>query len=375
MPPEIKNKVPQENIADYAARLETVLKTVIDGIITIDSRGTIQSFNPSAERIFGYRPEEVIGRNVKILMPEPYHSEHDGYIKNYLQSGQGKVIGIGREVKALRKDGSVFPMELGINQMNIAGAVMFVGTIRDISDRKQAEDELLRSNEELERFAYIASHDLQEPLRMVANFTALLDGEYRGTMDAQAGEYMDFITDAARRMQEMVGDLLEYSRLGCEDAGFSDVNSESHTKMALANLYDVIEETEASVRIGDLPVIHVNPVRFLRLMQNLIGNAVKYRREDVRPDIRVEVEDRGREWLFSVSDNGIGMKEEYLQQIFIIFKRLHGKKDYQGTGIGLAACKKIVEGFEGKIWAESRPGEGSTFYFTVPKKETARQAA
>lgn len=364
-----------ENKNDYAARLEAVLNTVIDGIITINQQGIIQSFNPSAVRIFGYEPEEVIGQNVKMLMPDPYHTEHDTYIANYLRTGQGKVIGIGREVTAQRKNKTIFPMELGINEMRISGNRMFVGTIRDISDRKKAEEELLRSNEELERFAYIASHDLQEPLRMVANFTALLESEYQDQFDPQAKEYMGFIIDAAKRMQDLVSDLLEYSRIGYEEAGFADVDCNAHAVSALNNLREVIEETNAVVTIGELPIVQVNPVRFSRLLQNLIGNGIKYRNKERTPHITVSVDDKGSEWLFSVHDNGIGIESEYLEQIFIIFKRLHNRKEYKGTGIGLAVCKRIVESFDGKIWAESTPGMGSTFYFTIPKKENNRIAA
>ena len=370
------NSLPdEESLADYSARLEAVMNTVIDGIITIDHSGIIQGFNPSAVRIFGYTPEEVIGQNVKMLMPNPYHAEHDGYIRNYLNSGNGKVIGIGREVAARRKDGTVFPMELGINEMSISGSRMFVGTIRDISDRKRAEEELLRSNEELERFAYIASHDLQEPLRMIANFTSLLEAEHGSSLDPQASEYMNFIVDAARRMQELVSDLLEYSRLGYEDAGYTELDTRAQTELALTNLEEGIQGTHAIITIDDLPVIRANPVRFLRLMQNLMGNGIKYRKKDQRPEILVSAKDTGDEWVFSVSDNGIGIKEQYLNQIFVIFKRLHNRQEYKGTGIGLTICKKIVESMGGKIWAESEPDKGSTFHFTIPKEKAEKRAA
>lgn len=375
MPPKIEDKPPEETVADYAARLEAVMNTVVDGIITIDSGGSIKSFNPSAERIFGFSEDEVIGHNVKMLMPEPYHGEHDGYIRNYLDTGHSSIIGVGRRVEAKRKDGSVFPMELGVSEMLISGQRMFVGTIRDVTDRKKAEDEVMRSNEELERFAYVASHDLQEPLRMVVNFTALLNDEYGKDMDEQAGQYMRFIVDAAGRMQALVSDLLEYSRVDNEEGGFTNVNCVESVELAISNLHDVIEETGAKISIGDLPVIFVNPVRFSRLMQNLIGNAIKYRKKNVPPEITIQAKEAEDSWLFSLADNGIGMKEEYLEAIFNIFKRLHSKQDYQGTGIGLSICKRIVQSFDGEIWVTSHPGEGSTFYFTVPKRQIAEEAA
>lgn len=357
------------------AKLQAILDNTVDGFVTINDQGLVKGYNKACEDIFGYTPDEVLGRNVKMLMPEPYRSGHDGYLEHYRETGEKKIIGMGREVRGMRKDGSVFPLDLSVSEVRFQGRKIYSGIIRDITDRKDAEEEIVRSNEELERFAYVASHDLQEPLRMVANFTALLEDEYGEQLDAQASEYMAFIIDAARRMQTMVGDLLEYSRIGNENSGLADVDCESHVKMAMDNLQELIEETGASVSVGDLPVVRAHPVRFTRLMQNLIGNGIKYRRQGVFPEITIHAEDQGEEWVFTVSDNGIGMKEEYLEQIFIIFKRLHGKRDYQGTGIGLAVCKKIVEGFDGKIWAASTPGEGSIFYFTVPKEREEKKAA
>ncbi len=374
---DLTEKLQQSRQAEKQSlgRLQAIVNNTVDGLITINEKGDIETFNKACENIFGYSAEEVIGRNVKILMPDPYRVEHDGYLQNYHNTGEKKIIGIGREVEGQRKDGSTFPLDLSVSEVRIKGLTLYSGIVRDISERKSAENEILRSNEELERFAYIASHDLQEPLRMVANFTSLLEEEYKDQFDAQAGEYMAFIIDAAKRMQDLVGDLLEYSRIGNDGGGFTDVNCTSHTEMAISNLQDAIEETGAVITVEELPVIFAQPIRFTRLMQNLIGNGIKYRAKNKIPEITVKTEDRGDEWLFSIADNGIGMKEEYLEQIFIIFKRLHGKKDYKGTGIGLAVCKKIIESFEGKIWAESVLGKGSTFYFTVPKKEAAKKAA
>lgn len=368
-------KIRERSLYETAEKLKAIVDSTVDGIITIDDKGKIESFNKACSTIFGYENTEVIGKNIKVLMPEPYHSEHDTYLENYNTTGEKKIIGIGREVKGKRKNGEIFPLDLSVSEVNVHGYKIYSGIVRDISDRKKSEEEIIRSNEELERFAYIASHDLQEPLRMVANFTGLLEEEYKDQFDEQAAQYMRFIIDAAHRMQDLVGDLLEYSRVGNENSGLTDVDCTSQTELVLSNLKETINEARAIVKLGKLPVIQVKPVRFSQLMQNLIGNALKYRTPDNTPEIKISAEDRGNEWLFSVSDNGIGMQEEYLEQIFIIFKRLHGKKEYQGTGIGLAVCKKIVESFDGKIWAESKIGEGSTFYFTFPKKISERKAA
>lgn len=347
-----------------ATMLESIIENAVDGLITIDADGHIESFNKACEEIFDYAANEVIGKNARILIPNLYDND----------DGQ-KIMGARQEIEGKRKDGTIFPLDLSMNEINLDGRKIYSAILRDISDRKKAEDEIMRSNEELERFAYIASHDLQEPLRMVNNFTQLLEAEYQEQLDDQAQKYMHFITDGAQRMQNLIIDLLEYSRIGHEEAGFSDVDTALHTKLAIENLQEIVNDTQAVITTGDLPVVQVNPVRFVRLMQNLIGNSIKYRDQDRAPEIIIEAKDNGEEWLFSVADNGIGMKDDYLEQIFVIFKRLHGKSEYQGTGIGLAVCKKIVESFDGRIWVESELAKGSVFYFTIPKVESERRVS
>jgi len=350
------------------ARLEAVVDSTVDGLVTIDGKGNIETFNKACETLFGYTAGEVIGKNVKMLMPEPYRSQHDAYISHYHETGEKRIIGKGREVEGRHKDGSVFPIHLSVSEVRIRGLKIYSGIIRDITEAKKAEEEILRSNEELERFAYIASHDLQEPLRMVTNFTKLLDEEYGQGMGEQAQQYMSFVTDASGRMQNLVSDLLEYSRVGSEDAGFSTFAVQEQMDYVLETLQETIDETGTKITMDEMPkTLRANPVRFSRLMQNLIGNAIKYRHAERAPKIHVGVQEQGNNWLFSVKDNGLGIKEEYLDQIFVIFKRLHNKNEYSGTGIGLAVCKKIVENFDGQLSVESEFGEGSTFSFTIPK--------
>lgn len=252
---------------------------------------------------------------------------------------------------------------------NTKGEPFILGVARDITAAKKAEDEILRSNEELERFAYVASHDLQEPLRMVANFTGLLQQEYGDDMDEQARQYMSFSADAAKRMQVLISDLLEYSKVNEEHTSFSNIEPQTCIDYALKNLQTMIDETKAKITIGKLPdTIFAQDMRFSRLMQNLIGNGLKYRDDHRTPEIHIEAKERNKDWVFSIRDNGIGIKDNYLEQIFVIFKRLHHKQEYSGTGIGLAICKKIVESFNGRIWVESEPDKGSIFYFSIPKQ-------
>ena len=251
-----------------------------------------------------------------------------------------------------------------------------IGTMtvtRDISARKEAEREkqrryeLERSNEELERFASICSHDLQEPLRMISSFAALLKEEHQEKFDAEAKQYMNYIISGAKRMSELVKDVLQYSKLGAPAARFNQVNCETVLKEAIANLTMGIEESHAEISAGPLPTITGNSSQMVRLFQNLISNSIKYRGER-SPSIRITAEEVGEEWQFRVEDNGIGFDMKFANDIFDVFRRLHGKDTYPGSGLGLASCKKIVERHMGRIWVKSEVGKGSSFYFTIPVK-------
>ena len=243
---------------------------------------------------------------------------------------------------------------------------------RELAAREKTErelaalvEELQRSNAELEQFAYVASHDLQEPLRMVSSYTQLLARRYKDRLDADADEFIGYAVDGANRMQNLINDLLQYSRVGTRGQELAPTDAGGVFEAACANLRKAIEENGAEVAVGELPVVMGDHSQLVQLFQNLVANAIKFRAAQP-PQIRVEAERQDSMWRFSVSDNGIGIDPEYLERIFVIFQRLHGRTEYDGTGIGLAVCKKIVERHGGRIWVESRPGEGSTFYFTLP---------
>src|SRR6266851_7690013 len=249
------------------------------------------------------------------------------------------------------------------------------GVLFDISERKRAEqelaskvEELARSNAELEQFAYVASHDLQEPLRMVASYTQLLARRYKGKLDTDADEFIGFAVDGATRMQTLIQDLLCYSRVTTKGQSLQLTQTKAACDTALQNLQTSIKESNAVVNVGPMPSVLADEAQVAQLFQNLIGNALKYRNE-CRPEIQVTARANGKEWVFSVQDNGIGIEPQYFERIFQMFQRLHTREQFTGTGIGLAVCRKIVERHGGRIWVESQPGKGSTFLFTIPRAE------
>lgn len=628
----IRTYAKQLAMMDAAVTSETqknaILNTAPNGIITIDDCGVIQSFNPSAERLFGYSAHEVIGENVSMLMPEPHRQNHDQYLRDYSRTGGRKVVGFTREVDGRHKNGSLFPVELSVGESTLKGQSVFTGIVRDITERKQQEqalrrseerlrryfdagvigmaitkpdrgivqcndkfceilgysqselktktwaelthpddivlgederkqvvagerdgytidkryihkdgqiinasisswatrktdgtienlvvfiqdiserkkaetslkesesrlkeaqkiarlgfwewdlikgeifwsdelyaiferspeefvitpgnfieliypddresvqasmntalemnipyihehrivlpsgeirhhhaqgkvicdesgkpirifgtamditelkqaeselrkanDELQRSNKELEQFAYVASHDLQEPLRMVTSYTQLLERRYSDKLDDDAREFMGYTVEGAKRMQSLITDLLKFSRVNSHEKEFTDVDCNSLCREALDNLIVSINESDTIISSEGLPVVRGEETQLRQLFQNLISNALKYRDMERQNEIHVGAEKHNGYWQFVVKDNGIGIDEKYSDRIFIIFQRLHGKSEYSGTGIGLALCKKIVERHGGEIWLKSQVGKGSEFFFTLP---------
>ena len=232
-------------------------------------------------------------------------------------------------------------------------------------ENRRTQEELARSNRDLEQFAYVASHDLQEPLRMVATYTQLLAERYQGKLDENADKYIHYAVEGALRMQELVKDLLAFSRVGRKQETVRDMDCNLVLRNVIANLQSLIQESGARINYEALPVLVSDPSELLQLFQNLIGNAIKFRRAEP-PEIRITAKKNKKEWLFSVEDNGIGIAPQHVEDVFVIFKRLHTREEYPGSGIGLAICKKIVEHNQGQIWVESQPGLGSRFYFTWP---------
>jgi PAS domain S-box-containing protein len=358
------------------AKFRGLLEAAPDGMVVVNQDGEIVLLNAQAEKHFGYRRDELLGQKVKRIIPE-------GFVERVIASGSRTAAGAleqqtgtGIELYGQRKDGSQFPIEIMLSPLESPEGILVTAAVRDITTRREAEaqlaqkaEELRRSNEELEQFAYVASHDLQEPLRMVASYTQLLSKRYKGRLDSDADEFIAFAVDGASRMQRLIQDLLAYSRVGKRGGELVDVSSEEALQQAVINLRGAIEESGAQVTHDPLPRVMADDVQLTQLLQNLVGNAIKYQRPGV-PLVHISAaRDTEGMWLISIQDNGLGIDPKFFERIFGMFQRLHKREEFAGTGMGLAICKKIVERHGGKIWVESQPEAGSTFRFTLAASE------
>jgi PAS domain S-box-containing protein len=365
-------------------KFRSLLEAAPDAMIISDEDGCISLMNSQAESLFAVPREELIGKDIRMLVPDWS-----------CPSKPGKADGLAWlaapiELWARRKNGHQFPVEISLSPLQTQEGLLLTSAIRDVTDRRRADEairelnstleqrvaertqELLRSNkalrqsnDDLNQFAYAASHDLQEPLRMVALYSQMLQRKYLGNLDANADQYISYIVGGAQRMEMLLKDLLTYSQTGPAAEGPAEtVDFIAVIGKVLLNLQASMEQSGAAITWDELPSVHAHEIRLVQLLQNLVSNAIKYRSEDP-PRIHISAEWREREWALSVRDNGVGIPPEYTQQIFKIFKRLHGQ-DYPGTGIGLAICQRIVETYGGRIWVEPGDGKGSCFYFTLP---------
>ncbi|MBK8173988.1 MAG: PAS domain S-box protein [Rhodospirillales bacterium] len=487
------SKTPGEDL------FNVLLSAAVDGIVVIDEHGTVEIYSQSCNKLFQYTADEVIGKNVKILMPSRYSQEHDGYLRHYAETGERRIIGIGREVEGRRKDGTTFPMYLSVGEGSVAGRKIFVGIIRDLTqekldaavrfnttkrlaaivesstdaivsktldgivtswnasaerifgytadeiigetirilvpdDRRTEIDDVMarlragesiehfetvrrhkngsnidvsttlspirddkgrtvgaavitrditeekiaehalreqaanlkRSNELLTQFAYAASHDLQEPLRAVAGSVQLLEKRYAAQLDDRARKFIRHAVEGAQRMHQMIDDLLAFSRVQRAPRVHGAVDLNTAVSAAMQNLAQAIADACAQIQVQTLPTVLGNKEQMVMLLQNILGNAIKFHRADIVPQIRVRAEDKGNHWEIIIDDNGIGIPADQTKRVFELFQRLHTREEYLGTGIGLALCRQIVQSHGGTIGVNSQPGEGSSFFFTLP---------
>ncbi|HXW68511.1 MAG TPA: ATP-binding protein [Dissulfurispiraceae bacterium] len=363
-----KLKQAQDKIVGLAA----IVEFSTDAIISATLDGIIVSWNPGAEKLYGYSSREAIGRSITLLT-QPDRSDEISTIFDKIRNGE---IITAYDTSRMRKDGTLVDVSLTVSPVKdstgkIVGAS---GIARNVTDRKKLEERLKRyskeleqSNRELDKFASIAAHDLGAPIRAVSGFARLLQKRCKEKLGADADQYISNIIEGTGRMENLIIDLLNYARAGARDKPLLPVDVNAIIEKTLANLAFEIQESEAVITVDPLPTVSADSTQLIQLFQNLVGNAIKFCR--TTPRIHISADRKQGEWLFLVSDNGIGIDLQHAERIFQIFQRLHARDKFSGTGIGLAICKKIVEMLGGRIWVESKPGEGSTFYFTLPIAE------
>ncbi len=356
----------------------SLLKAAPDGILMCDRKGVITLANDQCVELLGYSSDELVGQTIELLVPDYIRPRHDKLREGYFDEPHKRPMGMGLELSAKRKDGQTIPVEISLSPVDVDGAVCAIAIIRDVTDLRRlhramarSNEELKRSNDELEKFAYVASHDLQEPLRMVGGYTQLLKRRYADKLDSDAVEFIDFAVDGVKRMQSLINDLLTYSRISTRGRPFETVDTADVFRQVLANLQVAIEETKARVTSSKLPKVTGDAVQLAQLFQNVVGNALKFAVVGQPAEVKVTAVRDGEFWKFTVSDNGIGIEPGYEEKVFIIFQRLHTRDKYSGTGIGLAICKKVVERHGGQIWFDSAPGQGTQFHFTIPVERVA----
>jgi PAS domain S-box-containing protein len=343
-----------------------------DAFVQMDMTGRIVDANDAFQQMLGHEKKALLSMKEADLTPPRWRASIAKIVsEQVLPLGRSEVF----EKEYLRADGSRFPAELRTFLItdDSGNPIGMWSIVRDVTQRKQAEMEreaaikaLKRSNEDLKQFAYVASHDLQEPLRMVASYTQLLAERYEDQLDQKAHKFIHYAVDGAQRMQILIRDLLAFSRVETRAQAFKPVESHHVLGIAMANLETMIDETGTLVTSGDLPNVQADEPQLTQVFQNLISNGIKFRQASTTPRIHVSAQRIEDRWRFAVQDNGIGIDSKYKERVFVIFQRLHTRHEYPGTGIGLAMCKRIVHRHGGRIWFESTAGKGTTFYFTLP---------
>lgn len=378
----VELQVANRELEKKEARFRSLVESAPDAVVITDNRGLIILVNAQTEKLFGYVRDELIGLPVETLIPPRYHGHHPSYRQKYHDAPHARPMGSGMELFGLKKNGDEFPVEISLNVMETEEGRLVSAAIRDVTSQKHAAEqiksanatlkhqaeELEKSNLELEHFAYVVSHDLQTPLRSISGFVQLLQQEYGEKLDGQATEWIRRTVLGTQRMQTLIRDIMAYSRVETRVHPFTKQSLNEVFDEAVDVLADSIRESGAEVKRENLPEVLADRPQMVQLIQNLIGNAIKYRSE-AKPQIHISGTDRGREWIVTVKDNGIGIAPEHFQRIFDVFQRLHTQKSIPGTGIGLSICRRVVQRHGGRIWVESTPGKGSSFHFTIPKSE------
>jgi PAS domain S-box-containing protein len=344
-----------------------------DAIVISNEEGRILLVNSEVEKLFGFSRDKLVSQPVEILLPERFRAQYVMHRNEHFANPHTRPMGVGVELRALREDGAEFAAEIRLNALQTREGLLICSAIRDITERKRFEAtlrdaaaQLANSNSEMEQFASAASHDLQEPLRTVVGAAQLLASDCKDKLDPDAAQWLDFASAAAKRMQLLLNALMEYASVGYQRAPFELTNCQIIYRAAVANLKSAIEETGAQLTNEPLPTVMGDSAQLIHLFQNLLANAIRFKRQGQPPLIHVAAQQQHNEWRIAVRDYGIGIDPKDFARLFVPFRRLHTRDQYPGTGIGLAICKKIIQRHGGRIWVESTLGEGSTFYFTIP---------
>lgn len=369
---ETERRKAARELARANQQLRSYLEAASQAIVSVSKDGRIVLVNRLAEEMFDYPRDQLVGQQLEMLLPARFREGHSSHPLSFFAEPRVRPIGPGMELAGLRKDGTEFPLEIGLSFVETEEGTIVLGLISDITERKRAADllasanaDLVRSNIELEQFAYSASHDLQEPLRMVTGYLNLLDRRYGNSLDEDAREFIRYAVDGASRMKGLIQDLLSVSRISSQAVDMHLSSSAIMLQNAVDNLTIAIEESGAAVTSDALPEVLADGDLLTLVFQNLIGNAIKFHGQ-APPRVYVSARREGPQWIFSVRDNGIGIEPRHSERIFRIFERLNDPEKYSGTGIGLAITQRIVARHGGKIWVESHIGEGSTFFFAIP---------
>ncbi len=352
----------------------TLLEAAPDAILVCDKDGSIVIANDQCQTLFGYTRQELVGQKIELIVPSPIKAAHVSMRERYFSSPHRRPMGMGLSLNAEAKDKSLLPVEISLSPVKVGDDTYVVAVVRDVTELRKLDRELKKnnlelkhSNEELERFAYVASHDLKEPLRVIASYTSLIKRRFAQTLGPEGLEYLDLTTQSVDRMQELISDLLTYSKLSTKTKDFEPVPLNQVLAQVMANIQVLVRETHATINIHDLPVVCGDRIQLIQVFQNLVTNGIKFMQKGVAPVISISALDQNDRILIQVKDNGIGIPKQEKDRVFTIFQRLHTREEYPGTGIGLAICKKVIDRHHGEIWFESAPGEGTTFFIALKK--------